>query len=81
MGVQVERVFVQKITTKWGSCHPTARNICLNTDLAKNPAQCREYVVLHELTQLLERYRSERLVAMLLTAFFNGLDRTVWRKL
>ena len=38
MGVSVERVFVRKMKTKWGSCNPNRRSIRLNTDLAKKPA-------------------------------------------
>lgn len=65
MGVQVERVFVQKMKTKWGSCNPTRRSIRLNTDLAKKPAQCLEYVVVHELAHLLERHHNARFVALM----------------
>ena len=65
MGVQVDRVFVQKMKTKWGSCNPTARSIRLNTDLAKKPAQCLEYVVVHELAHLLERHHNERFIALM----------------
>ena len=35
MGVKVERFFVQRMKTKWGSCNHRARNIRLNTELAK----------------------------------------------
>ena len=65
MGVQVNRIFVQKMKTKWGSCNPTTRSIRLNTDLAKKPAQCLEYVVVHELAHLLERHHNERFIALM----------------
>lgn len=65
MDVQVERVFVQKMKTKWGSCNPTRRSIRLNTDLAKKPAQCLEYVVVHEMVHLLERHHNARFVALM----------------
>ena len=54
MGVKVERLFVQRMKTKWGSCNPGARTIRLNTDLAKKPRECLEYIVVHELVHLLE---------------------------
>ena len=54
MGVKVERFFVQKMKTKWGSCNPTAMSIRLNTDLARKPPDCLEYIVVHEMTHLLE---------------------------
>ena len=65
MGVQVNRVFVQKMKTKWGSCNPVTRSIRLNSDLAKKPAQCLEYVVVHELAHLLERHHNERFIALM----------------
>ena len=65
MGVELSRVFVQKMKTKWGSCNPAARSIRLNTDLAKKPAQCLEYVVVHELAHLLERHHNERFIALM----------------
>ena len=65
MGVQVNRVFVQKMKTKWGSCNPATRSIRLNTDLAKKPAQCLEYVVVHELAHLIERHHNERFIALM----------------
>ena len=39
LGVKVERFFVQRMKTKWGSCNPRARNVRLNTDLAKKPRE------------------------------------------
>lgn len=65
LGVEVGRVFVQKMRTKWGSCNPAARNIRLNTDLAKKPAECLEYVLVHELVHLLEPTHSAQFVALL----------------
>ena len=51
--------------TKWGSCNPTARSIRLNTDLAKKPVQCVEYIVVHELVHLLERRHNDRFMGLL----------------
>ena len=63
--VKAERVFVQKMKTKWGSCNPAARSIRLNTDLARKPAQCLEYIVVHELAHLLERKHNDRFIALM----------------
>jgi predicted metal-dependent hydrolase len=52
LAVEMNRLFVQSMTRKWGSCNPTSRNIRLNTELAKKPAGCLDYVILHELTHL-----------------------------
>ena len=54
MGVKVEKFFVQKMKTKWGSCNSGSKSIRLNTDLAKKPPECLEYIVVHEMTHLLE---------------------------
>ncbi len=65
MGVKVERFFVQRMKTKWGSCNPIAGSIRLNTDLAKKPRQCLEYIVVHELIHLREPTHSARFVALM----------------
>jgi predicted metal-dependent hydrolase len=65
IGVKSEKVFVQKMKTKWGSRNLGAKNIRLNTDLAKKPFQCLEYIVAHELTHLLERHHNELFVALM----------------
>jgi predicted metal-dependent hydrolase len=60
LGVRVDRFFVQKMKTKWGSCSPGTRSIRLNTDLAKKPLQCLDYIVLHEMVHLLEPTHNSR---------------------
>ena len=60
MGVKVERFFVQRMKTKWGSCNPGAGSIRLNTDLAKKPRECLEYIVVHEMVHLIERHHNDR---------------------
>jgi len=65
LGVRVDRFFVQRMKTKWGSCNHKARTIRLNTELAKKPAECLEYVVVHELVHLLEPTHNARFVALM----------------
>lgn len=65
LGVKAENVFVQKMKTKWGSCNPGAGNVRLNTDLAKKPLQCLEYILVHELTHLVERHHNDRFTALM----------------
>ncbi|MEQ1546291.1 SprT family zinc-dependent metalloprotease [Methyloglobulus sp.] len=62
MGVKVERFFVQRMKTKWGSCSPHSNSIRLNTDLAKKPPECLEYIVVHEMTHLLEPTHNSRFI-------------------
>lgn len=52
VGVRANRVFVQRMKTKWGSCNPTSGNIRLNTELAKKPPECLEYILVHELVHV-----------------------------
>ena len=65
MGVRVTRIFVQRMKTKWGSCNPCARTVRLNTDLAKKPRECLEYIVVHEMVHLLEPTHNARFIALM----------------
>jgi predicted metal-dependent hydrolase len=55
IGVKVDRLFVQKMKTKWGSCNAQAKSVRLNTELAKKPPECLEYIVVHEMVHLIVR--------------------------
>jgi predicted metal-dependent hydrolase len=65
MGVRVERYFIQRMKTKWGSCNQRTKSIRLNTDLARKPRECLEYIVVHEMAHLLERTHNDRFVALM----------------
>jgi predicted metal-dependent hydrolase len=65
IGARVERLFVQHMKTKWGSCNPLRGHIRLNTELAKKPRECLEYIVVHELVHFLEPGHDERFVALM----------------
>ena len=65
MRATVNRFFVQRMRTKWGSCNPTARHIRLNTELAKKPPECLEYIVVHEMAHLLEPTHTRRFIALM----------------
>lgn len=63
--VKVEQFFVQKMKTRWGSCNHSKHNIRINTDLAKKPRECLEYIVVHEMVHLLEPSHNARFVALM----------------
>lgn len=65
MNVKVDRFFVQRMKTKWGSCSPARRTIRLNTDLARKPPECLEYIVVHEMAHLLEPTHNARFVGIM----------------
>ena len=63
--VTVNEFYVQHMKTKWGSCNPAARTIRLNTELARKPKECLEYIVVHEMVHLLEPTHSPRFLALM----------------
>jgi hypothetical protein len=65
LGVKVNRVFVQHMKTKWGSCNHRRGTIRLNTELAKKPVECVEYLVVHEMVHLLEPTHNARFIALM----------------
>ena len=65
LGVKVAGYFLQRMKTKWGGCNHRARNIRLNTELAKKPKDLLEYVVLHEMVHLIEPKHNERFLALI----------------
>ncbi len=67
IGVSVNEWQVKQMKTKWGTCNIEAKRIWLNLELAKKPIECLEYVVVHEMVHLLERYHNDR--------FFGFMDK------
>lgn len=65
IGVKVEKFFVRRMKTKWGSCNPGALTIRLNTDLAKKPSGCLEYIVVHEMLHLQEPTHNDRFITLM----------------
>lgn len=65
LGVKVHRLFVQHMKTKWGSCNHLAGSIRLNTELAKKPRECLEYLVVHEMVHLIEPTHNAGFVALM----------------
>ena len=51
--------------TKWGSCNPEARSIRLNSELAKKPPECLEYILAHEMVHFLVRNHDDRFIALM----------------
>lgn len=60
MDVKVKKLYVRKMKTKWGSCNYTTQSIRLNTELVKKVPTCLEYVLVHEMTHLLEPTHNAR---------------------
>jgi predicted metal-dependent hydrolase len=65
IGISVKKFYVQQMKTKWGSCNSSAGTIRLNTELAKKPKEHLEYVVVHEMTHLLEPTHNAHFIALM----------------
>lgn len=63
--VNVARLSVRDMKTRWGSCTPRSRRIRLSTELAKKTPACLEYVVVHEMVHLLEASHNRRFVRLM----------------
>lgn len=60
MGVKSAGFTIKKMKTRWGSCNVKSHHLNFNILLAKVPPECAEYVVVHELTHLLEPSHNAR---------------------
>lgn len=65
MGVKVAEWRIKKMKTKWGTCNTRVGRIWLNLALIKHAPQCLEYVVVHEMTHLLEPSHNARFKALM----------------
>jgi predicted metal-dependent hydrolase len=65
LGVKVRGIFVQRMKTRWGSCNAVSGTLRLNTELAKKPRECLEYILVHEMVHLLEPTHNGRFVALM----------------
>jgi len=54
-GINVKEFRIKKMKTKWGACTPTKQRVWINLELAKKPPRCLEYVIVHEMTHLVEK--------------------------
>ena len=59
MGVKVRSWGVKRMKTRWGTCNIRDRRIWINLELVKFPPKCLEYIVVHEMVHLLEKYHNK----------------------
>ena len=65
IGVTVTDWRVRRMKTRWGTCNPEAGRIWLNSELAKKPVSCLEYIVIHEMIHLIEGRHTARFRSIL----------------
>jgi len=71
--VEPTGLFIQAMTTRWGSCTANGK-IILNPELIKAPKACIEYVIIHELCHLIHRNHTEKFFAL------QGVEMPDWPK-
>ncbi len=74
IGASINEWRLKTMKTRWGSCNIQQKRIWLNRNLGMYAVEEIEYVIVHELIHLLERYHNER--------FYRFMDRYLpdWRK-
>lgn len=65
LNVSVPQWSIRRMKTKWGSCNRESGHIWFNVELAKKHPDCLEYIVVHEMTHLLERNHGERFTKLM----------------
>lgn len=65
LNVKPNKLIVSRMKTKWGACNSASRNIRLNSELAKKPLDCLEFILVHELVHLIEPTHNDNFRAIL----------------
>ncbi len=65
LGVSCNKVTIRDTRSQWGSCSIRTKNISISVWLGAFPEECIEYVVVHELTHLLEAGHNSRFYGIL----------------
>lgn len=65
IGRTVPKWSIRRMKTKWGSCNRETGHIWFNVELAKKHPDCLEYIVVHEMTHLLERNHGQRFTKLM----------------
>ena len=53
INVNIQKVRIRQMKTRWGSCNSAKSYINLNSELIYKPSSCIEYVIFHELAHLI----------------------------
>lgn len=73
-GIECNELRIKDMKTRWGSCNIKDKRIWLNLKLAFFDKECLNYVTLHELMHIKERYHNKKFYGMI-EAYLSG-----WRE-
>ena len=65
MGVKVAKLSTRRMRSRLGTCDARSHAIRLNTELVTRPAESLEYVIVHEMTHLLEPSHNHHFKALM----------------
>jgi len=65
LGAIPDFVGVKRMKTKWGSCNAATSRLWFNSELAKKPLPCIEFIVVHELIHLIQPTHDGHFVALM----------------
>lgn len=63
-GIKADEYRIKNMKTRWGTCNIAKRRVWLNLQLVKKPVICLEYVLIHELTHLVEKNHTHRFYSL-----------------
>ena len=63
--VSVQKLYIQRMKTKWGSCSPVSKSVRLNTELVHKDKAALEFVIVHELIHFIEAKHNDRFYKLL----------------
>lgn len=63
MGISLNEWGIKRMKTRWGTCNPKARRIWLNLELVKKAEHYLDFIIVHEMTHLLEKKHNDKFKA------------------
>ncbi|MBR5941697.1 MAG: M48 family metallopeptidase [Neisseriaceae bacterium] len=65
MNTPQPKISIRKMKTRWGSCSPNKKSIRINSELAKYPSECLQYVLVHELAHFFVKGHGDDFIAII----------------
>jgi predicted metal-dependent hydrolase len=75
LGVSPSYFGIKRMKTKWGSCNHESKRVWINSELAKKPLECLDYIIAHELVHLLIPRHGDRFVEQMDNVMPNWRSR------